>query len=69
MAKYVRFIRNVDYRHKSRAVTAYKAGTIVYVPDHIASKLPVDDYEIVQKPNGKPTDTGDNDRRRAFLND
>jgi hypothetical protein len=69
MAKWISFKRNVDHRHASRAVTAYKAGSTVYVPDHIITKLPADSFEVVERPSGKAADVGDNDGRRVFLND
>lgn len=51
MAKWVRFIADVDYRHKSRAVTAYKAGMVEYLPQHIAdSPQLVDKAEPTEKP-------------------
>lgn len=39
MAKWITLTRDYDYRHASRAVTAYKAGMSVYVPDKIADVI------------------------------
>lgn len=38
MAKWLSFSRDFDFKHPSRAVTAYKAGMVEYVPNHIAEK-------------------------------
>lgn len=53
MAKWLRFNRNVDFRHKSRAVTAYRADSVVYVPNHIIDGLPADSYEETENPNAE----------------
>jgi hypothetical protein len=51
MAAWLKILRDRDYMHKSRAVTAYKAGMVVYVPDHIGGTLIHDgDAEVTQKP-------------------
>ena len=60
MAKWILFKRDVDYRHKSRAVTAYKAGKTVYVPNHIIDGLPEDSYTETEKP--------ENEDGRTWLN-
>ncbi len=39
MAKWITLTRDHDYRHASRAVTAYKAGMSIYVPDKIADAI------------------------------
>lgn len=58
-----------DYRHPSRAMTAYKAGMVLYVPDHIVRNLPTKKFEVVDKPDGRQADVGDSDGRRVFFND
>lgn len=71
MAVWTRFLRDVDYQHKSRAVTAYKAGMVVYLPNHIAH----DDQllgatEPSDKPDSAPVDgSGEADGRRVYLTD
>ena len=51
MAQWMRFTADVDYQHKSRAVTAYKAGMVEYLPQHIAdSPQLVDKAEPAEKP-------------------
>lgn len=39
MAQWVAFKRDFDYRHPSRAVTAYKAGMVEYVPNKVAEAV------------------------------
>ena len=39
MAKWMSFKRDFDYRHPSRAVTAYKAGMVEYVPNKVAEAV------------------------------
>ena len=53
MATWLRFKRDVDHTHASRAVTAYKKGDVAYVPAHIAEKLPADATEPAEKPDIK----------------
>lgn len=48
---WIKFLRDVDYRHESRAVTAYKADTVLNVPRHIVSNLPEGSYEKYEKPD------------------
>lgn len=60
MAKWIEFERDVDYRHKSRAVTAYKKGMVEYVPNHIIEGLPEGSF--------KETDKPDSDSGEVWLN-
>lgn len=39
MAKWITLTRDHDYKHASRAVTAYKAGMRCHVPDKIARDM------------------------------
>lgn len=39
MAKWITITRDHDYKHASRAVTAYKAGMRCHVPDKIARDI------------------------------
>ena len=39
MAKWITLTRDHDYKHASRAVTAYKAGMRAHVPDKIARDI------------------------------
>ena len=39
MAKWITLTRDHDYKHASRAVTAYKAGMRCHVPDKIARDI------------------------------
>lgn len=69
MAEWVKFVRNRDYRHKSRAVTAYKAGMTIYVPSHIARDvLARGDAVPANKPVSKPLDPP-GDGRRVYVED
>lgn len=67
MASWVRILHDRDYTHKSRAVTAYKRGDVVYVPDHIGGALIHDgDAELTEKPARK---TEAEDRNDMLLMD
>ena len=48
---WIEFTRDVDYRHKSRAVTKYKTGMVLNVPRHIVSDLPDGSFEKYKKPD------------------
>lgn len=51
MAKWLSFSRDWDFKHPSRAVTAYKAGMVEYVPNHIADRaLAERAADVAEKP-------------------
>ena len=51
MAHWIEFTRDVDFTHKSRAVTKYKKDMVLYLPNHIVDALPEDSYEETDKPD------------------
>lgn len=54
MARWLSFSRDFDFKHPSRAVTAYKAGMVEYVPNHIAeAALTEHAAEETDKPEGR----------------
>lgn len=61
MAKWISFSADFDFRHKSRAVTAYKAGTVEYLPNHIAKAA-------VASGKGAETEKPEGVETRAWLN-
>lgn len=71
MAVWLKFLADVDYRHASRAVTAYKAGMTVYTPDHIAQSDQLrGKVEEVEKPGASDAiDANEGDGRRVYLTD
>lgn len=70
MAEWRVFHKDTDYKHKSRAVTAYKAGQTVYLPSHIANDKRVQaNSEPTEKPDKRATDEGEGDGRRVYLTD
>ena len=70
MAQWRVFHKDTDYKHKSRAVTAYKAGQTVYLPSHIANDKRVQaNSEPTDKPDKRATDEGEGDGRRVYLID
>ena len=70
MAVWLKFLSDVDYRHPSRAVTAYKKGMVVYVPNHIAqSEQLAGRVEEVERPATRATDENEGDNRRVYLAD
>lgn len=71
MAQWRVFHKDTDYKHKSRAVTAYKAGQTVYLPSHIANDKRVQaNSEPTEKPErSAATDEGEGDGRRVYLTD
>ncbi len=69
MATWLKFISDYDHRHDSRAVTAYKAGDVVYTPTHIARVALAKGKAVeTEKPTGNPVDEA-GDGRRIYIED
>jgi hypothetical protein len=70
MAEWVRFVRNCDYRHKSRATTAYKAGMVIYAPNEIARSVLASGHAVkTGKPDERPSYNAAGYGGRVYLED